>query len=117
MLSVVSDRDVARALVLALHADRPGVYNVAGHEIFPRSQLRDSSRSLGPIALPGAVASALSLLEQAIGRRPARVTSFHRYGVVVNTRLAHDVLGFEPQYRIEVRGQGPARRIDTVRCR
>ena len=117
MLAVVSDRDVARALVLALHADRPGIYNVAGREIFPRSQLRDSSRRLGPITLPDPLGGALSLVEQALGRRPANVTSFHRYGVVVNTRLAHDVLGFEPQYRIEVRGQGARRRIDTVRCR
>lgn len=117
MLSVVSDRDVARALQLSLHADRPGIYNVAGREIFPRSQLRDSARRLGPIALPAVLGGAISLVSQALGRRPAHVTSFHRYGVVVNTKLAHDVLGFEPQYRIEVRGQGPRRRIDTVRCR
>ena len=117
MLSVVSERDVARALVLALHADRAGIYNIASHEIFPRSQLRESVRHLGPIVLPPALGGAISLLEQALGRRAAHATAFHRYGIVVNTRLAHDVLGFEPQYRIEVRGQGARRRIDTVRCR
>lgn len=117
MLSVVSDRDVARALVLALHADRPGIYNIAGHEIFPRSQLRDSARHLGPIPLPAVLGGALSLVEQVLGRRTAYATTLHRYGIVVNARLATDVLGFEPQYRIEVRGQGAARRIDTVRCR
>ncbi len=117
MLSVVSDRDVARALLLALHADRPGVYNIAGREVFPRSALRDNTRRFGPIPLPAALGGVLSLVEQTLGRRASHVTSLHRYGIVVNTRLAHDVLGFEPQYRIEVRGQGARRRIDTVRCR
>lgn len=116
MLSVVSDRDVARALVVAIHADRAGIYNIAGREVFPRSQLRENPRKLGPITLPAPLGGALSLVEQALGRG-ARASSFHRYGIVVNTRLAHDVLGFEPQYRIEVRGQGAQRRIDTVRCR
>ena len=102
---------------LALHADRPGIYNIAGHEIFPRSQLRDSARHLGPIPLPAVLGGALSLVEQVLGRRTAYATTLHRYGIVVNARLATDVLGFEPQYRIEVRGQGAARRIDTVRCR
>jgi UDP-glucose 4-epimerase len=117
MLSVVSDRDVARSLLLALHADRPGIYNIAGREVFPRSALREGARRLGPIALPAPLGGMLSLLEQAVGRRNAHVTSFHRFGIVVSSRLAHDVLGFEPQYRIEVRGQGARRRIDTVRCR
>jgi len=117
MISIVSDRDIARALVLALHADRPGIYNIAGREVFPRSELRKDSRRIGSIALPAALGGALSLVEQMLGRRKAHVTPFHRYGIVVNSRLAQDVLGFEPQYRIEVRGQGAQRRIDTVRCR
>ena len=39
MFPVVSERDVSRALALALHGDRPGVYNVAGGEQFPHSEL------------------------------------------------------------------------------
>jgi nucleoside-diphosphate-sugar epimerase len=106
MLQVISERDVARALVLALHADRPGIYNIAGREVFPRSQLREPQ---------GRLAEAWSVLEQSVGRRVP--TPFDRYGVVVSTRLAHETLGFEPQYRIEVRRQGARRRIDTIRCR
>lgn len=114
MFSVVSDRDVARALVLALHGDRAGVFNVAGNEVFPRSELVAGGRRLGPLPLPGLVSGALSLLEQALGRRGE---DFQRYGIVLDTRRAADVLGFEPQYRVEVRRQGREHRIDTVRCR
>lgn len=108
LLAVVSERDVARALVLALHADRPGVYNIAGREVFPRSQL---------VPPPGAFELARALVERALGRGPAPGGALHRYGIVPSTRLAHDALGFEPQYRVEVRGGGGRRRIDTVRCR
>jgi len=111
MLAVISDRDVARALVLALHADRPGVYNVVGGEVFPRSQLR------GPAARAAlSLGGAFAWLESALGRgaAPGR---FDRYGVVPCARLAREALGFEPQYRIEVRGSGAGRRIDTIRCR
>jgi UDP-glucose 4-epimerase len=116
MLSVISERDVARALVLALHADRPGIYNIAGREVFPRSQLRDSARRVAGIPLPSPVAGALALFEQTVGRG-AHGAPFDRYGMVLSTRLAHETLGFEPQYRIEVRRQGTRRRIDTIRCR
>jgi len=102
MLSVVSERDVARALVLALHADKPGIYNIAGREVFPRSQLRVPE---------GRLAGVRGLLEQLMGG--GRRASFDRFGIVPSARLAHEALGFEPQYRIEVRG----RRIDTVRAR
>jgi nucleoside-diphosphate-sugar epimerase len=108
LLAVVSERDVARALVLALHADRPGIYNIAGREVFPRSQLARA---------PGTLESARWLVERVLLRRPAPASALHRYGIVPSTRLAHDALGFEPQYRVEVRGSGARRRIDTVRCR
>jgi nucleoside-diphosphate-sugar epimerase len=103
MVAVVSERDVARALLLALHADRPGIYNIAGREVFPRSQLAPAG-------------GMFSLLERWLGRGAARV-SFDRYGIVPSPRLAEEALGFEPQYRIELRGSGSARRIETVRSR
>jgi nucleoside-diphosphate-sugar epimerase len=117
MLAVVSDRDVARALLLALHADRPGVYNIAGHEVFPRSQLCASERRLAGFPLPSPLGEALAFAERLFGRTAAPGLAFDRYGIVPSQRLAHEALGFEPQYRIEVRSHGGQRRIDTVRCR
>ncbi len=117
MVSVVSDRDVARALVLALHADRPGIYNVASREVFPCSQLRHQRARIGPFPVPELVSRAWVLLDQTLGRGRGRPHSYQRYGVVLDTSRAREVLGFEPQYRLELRGRGPERRLDTVRCR
>ena len=115
MLSLVSERDVARALALALHSDCAGVYNVAGTEVLPHSQLRPHTRSAWslPVAFFGTVAS----LGQAIGLGSAKDAALQRYGLVLDTRRATEALGFEPQYRVELRGGGEGRRIDTVRCR
>jgi nucleoside-diphosphate-sugar epimerase len=108
LLAVVSERDVARALVLALHADRPGIYNIAGREVFPRSPLARE---------PGVLDGARALVERLFLRRPVPTSPLQRYGILPSTRLAHDELGFEPQYRVEVRGSGAQKRVDTVRCR
>jgi len=116
ILSVVADRDVARALVLALHSDRPGIYNIAGHEVFPCSQLRRKPQRFGPISVPRVVSATFSFLAQSVGSSRGRHRGFQRYGFVLNTRLAAEMLGFEPQYRIELRGRGPDLRVDTVRC-
>ncbi len=117
VLSVVADRDVARALALALHSERAGIYNIAGRDVFPRSELRRDTRRVGPLPLPALVGSALSLAQQALGRGSRGQTGFHSYGVVLDTSLAAESLGFEPQYRIEVRALGGQRHIDTVRYR
>ena len=115
MLSVVADRDVARAIVLALHADRPGIYNVAGREVFPRSELRPAPSRIGPLPVPRVVAGTLALLASA--RRSGREGALDRYGIVLDTARAQEELGFEPLYRIELRGAGSDRRVDTVRVR
>jgi UDP-glucose 4-epimerase len=117
MLSVVADRDIARALALALHCDRPGIYNIASSDVFPSSELRRPERRIGGLPVSGFVATAWSLLDQVLGLSRTREGVYQRYGIVLNTRLARDSLGFEPQYRIEIRGRGPDRRIDTIRAR
>ncbi len=117
MISVVSDRDVARALVLALHADCPGVYNVASREIFPCSELRSSQDRIGPLPVPRIVSSAVAFLNQSLGRGRHQSHSYQRFGVVLDTTRVHEVLGFEPLYRLELRRRGSGRRLDTVRCR
>ncbi|MCP5110773.1 MAG: hypothetical protein GY953_08070, partial [bacterium] len=109
--------DVARALVLALHSDQPGAYNISGREVFPRSELCSNERRFGMLTIPGFVNGAVSLIETALGRNSSHSTGFHRFGAVLNTRLAAETLGFEPQYRVEVRGRGGERRVETVRCR
>jgi nucleoside-diphosphate-sugar epimerase len=114
MISVIADRDVARALLLALHGDHAGIYNISGSDDFPRSELLSPISRLGPFPIPRLLSGALSLIDGLWGSADRVLT---RYGVVLDTRLAAEKLGFEPLYRIEVRGRGQDRRIDTVRCR
>ena len=115
MLQLVSDRDVARALVLALHADRPGAYNVASRELFPCSEFPSRRSRSGLLPVPERLRAAYRLLQQALGR--GHPSAFQRHGVVLDTSRARERLGFEPQYRVELRGRGPTRHLDTVRCR
>jgi nucleoside-diphosphate-sugar epimerase len=118
MFSVISDRDVARALLLALHGDCPGIYNVAAHEIFPHSELNGAAgRGGGLLPIPDAVRDVASWIERAIGLGARHPNERLRYGMVLDTQRAAETLGFEPQYRIEVRRDGSSRRIDTVLSR
>ncbi len=103
--------------MLALHSDRPGIYNIAGRDVFPRSELRTKGRRFGPITLLPVIGDTLSLLQSLFGRSSHGDNGWCRYGVVLATGLAANILGFEPQYRIEVHGEGAARRVDTVRYR
>lgn len=114
LLSVIADRDVARALLLALHVDEPGIYNVAGREVFPRSELRPPVSRFGPIPVPSLVSGTVAFLRGLVAGGEGLLD---RYGLVLDTRRAHEVLGFEPLYRIELRGPASDRRVDTVRCR
>ncbi len=117
MISVVSDRDVAQALLLALHADRPGIYNIAGREVFPRSELLAARARIGPLSIPGVVREVVARLGQTVSAFRSADPDFCRYGIVLDTRQAAEVLGFEPQYRIELRRSGSSPRIETIRCR
>ncbi|MEE8314640.1 MAG: hypothetical protein V3R91_09975 [Myxococcota bacterium] len=117
LVSLVADRDVARALVLALHSDRPGIYNIAGREVFPRSELRGRDLRVGPIEIPPLLRGVFSVFQSLLGRGGYGDSGLHRYGVVLDTGLAADILGFEPQYRIEIYGQGKAHRVEPVRYR
>ena len=118
MVSVVSDRDVAKALVLALHADRPGIYNVAGREVFPRSDLVGARLGTRPISIQS-VTRLVSRIGHTIGsfRSGNDDGDFCKYGIVLDSRRAGEMLGFEPNYRIELRRTGAGRRIETIRWR
>jgi nucleoside-diphosphate-sugar epimerase len=117
MVSVVADRDIAKSVMLALHADKPGIYNIAGREVFPRSELIGARSRSGPFLLPARLRDTISRVGKTIASLRMGNGAFARYGIVLDTRHAADVLGFEPHYRIELRGAGSSRRIETIRCR
>ena len=100
--ALVSDKDVARAVQAAVHARRPGIYNVAGPEAVPLSVLaRWTGRRSLPVPSPllGWLASGARLL----GQEPAFASGalpHLRYGFTLDTRRVERELGFRPSHRI-----------------
>ena len=73
-----------------------------------------TAREKAAVVAEGVPAGAASLLRGLLARGDGLLD---RYGLVLDTRRSHDVLGFEPLYRIELRGPIHDRRVDSVRCR
>jgi nucleoside-diphosphate-sugar epimerase len=117
MVSVVSDRDVARALALALHSEQGGIYNIAGREVFPLSELVAVRASGGRLRLAFGVRSLVSRFAHTVSALRSGNQGYCRYGVVLDTRRATEALGFEPHYRIELRRVGNGKRVEAIRCR
>jgi nucleoside-diphosphate-sugar epimerase len=117
LCAVISDKDVARAVRAALHADTRGVFNVAAREVLPLSVLgRWTRRPCVPI--PGPLLAAASGAVARFGgeRLRSRIEGpYLRYGMSLDTRRAADVLGFEPRYRVGVaRGGDGVMRLEAV---
>ncbi len=102
LCALISDKDVARAAQAALHAETPGVFNVAGHETVPLSVLgRWTRRPCVPV--PGPLLGGLNRVAGRLG--PGRFRDLldgpHlRYGFTLDVREAERVLGFRPRYRV-----------------
>lgn len=118
MFSLISDRDVARAIATALHADRPGEYNLAGEEIYPWSTLCDPPSTPFGLPIPGMLRNVFGTLSNlAASARGAPRGLRTRYGVVLDTRRAREQLGFEVAYRVEARRERGHCRIEVIRFR
>jgi len=114
LCAVVADKDVARAVRLALRSRASGVYNVSGGEAVPLSLLaRWTGRSAWPLPAP-----ALGLVEVALrtlrGRPSARRLPPLRYGFTLDGARAEEALGFRPAYRVGLARAGDGRlRLET----
>jgi nucleoside-diphosphate-sugar epimerase len=100
--ALVSDKDVVRAMQLALHSTARGAFNIAGFETVPLSVF---ARWIGEpsIPIPSALISLASRLSSFVGRTPAgtsAATPHLHYGFTLDTQRARLELGFEPGYRI-----------------
>jgi len=115
LCALVSDKDVARAVQAAVHARRPGIYNIAGNEAVPFSVL---SRWIGrsSLAVPGPLLSWLGSGARLLGSERAALDGPHlRYGFTLDTRRAERDLGFRPSVRIGLARAGDgALRLETA---
>lgn len=114
LCAVVADKDVARAVGLALRSRVRGVFNVTGGEAVPLSLLaRWTGRSAWPLPSPaiGLVEAALGALR---GEPAARRLPPLRYGFTLDGKRAEEGLGFRPAYRVGMARAGDGRlRLET----
>jgi UDP-glucose 4-epimerase len=105
---LVADKDLARAVRLALRAERSGVYNISGCEALPLSVLgRWTGRPHLP--MPGGLlhmaGRAFSLLGRE-SRRTGLAGGHLRYGFTLDTRAAERDIGYFPAYRVGLERAG-----------
>ena len=99
MVQLIHEEDVVEALLLALHSEEKGIFNVVGPGEAPLSRIL---KLLGrkPRAVPPPVASAL--IERGwrwgLSRFPDPELRHIQYSCVVDGAAARDRLGFRPRY-------------------
>lgn len=94
LMALISDKDVARGVQLAIHAkDADGVFNLASDETLPLSRLA-SWTGRASIPVPGWAVRVLQ------GPGAPRDAATRRFGLTLDTTRARRELGFEPGYRI-----------------
>ena len=102
LCALVSDKDVACAVALAVSSRRSGIYNIAGIEAVPLSMLaRWTGRPTLPV--PGVLLQSAAWGAGLLGVEAARselTGPYLRYGFTLDTDRAEHDLGFRPGYRI-----------------
>jgi UDP-glucose 4-epimerase len=102
MIQLVHERDVVRAILLALEPGKRGVYNIRGPGELPLSA---TFAKVGkrPMALPASVAlrALQGLWRTRIGSFPAAELDYIRYVCMVDDTRARNELGYQHQYNLE----------------
>ena len=115
--ALITDKDVARATLRAVHQSAKGIYNVSGREHIPFSVLADWTGA-STIPLPSALMGMASRVAGFFGNRSleAGLTGDHlHYGFSLDTERAMRELGYEPSYRIGLARAGDGKiRLETA---
>jgi len=117
LCSVISDKDVARAVRAALQADTAGVFNVAAREVVPLSVLgRWTRRPCVPVPGPLLAIASGALARLGGERLRGRFDGpYLRYGMSLDTRRAAEAFDFTPRYRVGVARAGDGvMRVEAV---
>lgn len=100
--ALVSDKDVVRAMQLALHGNARGAFNIAGFETVPLSVFAEWTGEPS-VPVPASLISWASRLATFVGAAPPAAATANphlHYGFTLDTQRAARELGFEPGYRI-----------------
>jgi UDP-glucose 4-epimerase len=96
MLQFIHERDVAKALNLALHSDKVGVYNVAGEGVVPYSRAVKLAGAMA-LGVPHFLAyPLLGALQHLRFRIPKHLIDYFRYPVIITDHMFRKDFGFTP---------------------
>ena len=116
LCALISDKDVAKGIQSAVLGRGRGVFNLAGREALPLSQLASWTRR-PCLPVPGAALRALARGLRLVGDpRTAAALDVPqlRHGFTLDTARAERELGFRPRYRIGLSRAGDGtRRLET----
>jgi len=114
--ALISDKDVARALLAALHVRNSGIFNISGTEAVPLSVLSRWTRRVS-IPVPGPILRWIETTTRMFGidARQAADGDHLRYGFTLDTSRAEQELGFRPIDRIGLARAGDGTvRLETA---
>jgi UDP-glucose 4-epimerase len=102
MIQLVHERDVVRAILLALEPGKRGVYNIRGPGELPLSRAFDKVGKR-PMSLPASVARRAleGLWSSGIGNFPAAELDYIRYLCMVDDTRARNELGYQHQHDLQ----------------
>ncbi len=108
MIQVMHERDVVRAIELALEPNKRGVYNVRGPGELPLSRAL-SAVGKRSIPVPSFVAQQAinTLFRSRLGNFPAPEIDYIRYVCMVDDTRARTELGFTPRYDMQETLEAP----------
>ncbi len=114
LCALISDKDVAKGIQAAIERRARGVFNLAGHELVPLSQLERWTRR-PRLPLPGSALRWAARGAALLGAGSATLDGPHlRFGFSLDTTRAQRELGFRPGYRIGMARSGDGRsRLET----
>ena len=114
--ALVSDKDVARALVTAVHSRNSGIFNISGTETVPLSVLARWTRRTS-VPVPGPILNWIETGARLFGIE-AETSAYGphlRYGFTLDTTRAELELGFRPIDRIGLARAGDGTvRLETA---
>ena len=110
LMQFIDEKDLARALILALENSVPGVFNVAGEGVIAYSHAIRHAQAV-TIPIPPLVSAGFVRLLDSVGRMgfPPYLMEYFRYPTIVNDDAFRKAFGYQPKVKTiqSIRNLGP----------
>jgi UDP-glucose 4-epimerase len=110
LMQFIDEKDMARAIILALEQPKAGIYNVAGEGLLAYSHAIKHAQAISIPILPLITAGVVRLLDS-ISKMgvPAYLVDYFKYPTIVNDDLFRREFGYQPKVKTvqSLRNLGP----------